>query len=65
MTAARSPISTLRRRLIKWAAGFLFVVAAPLVLLISCQSQLIYFPRSYGLGTVQKWQRDTAGKTLD
>ena len=49
----------------KWAAGLLAVAAAPLALLVSCQSRLIYFPRSYGPGTVQKWQHDTSGKPLD
>ncbi len=33
-------------------------------MLVSCQSNLIYFPRPYGPNTVTEWQRETAGKTI-
>jgi len=43
-----------------------FVIAVvPLSLLLGCQSDLIYFPRSYGNGTVRNWEASTDGKRID
>jgi len=39
--------------------------AAVVLILVSCQSKLIYFPRPYGEGTVSKWQKITQGKFID
>ena len=65
MPDTRSPGSILGRRFMKWAGVSLIVAAIPLILLVSCQSKLIYFPRSYSPGTTQKWQRDTSGRVID
>jgi uncharacterized protein len=35
------------------------------LLLVACQSKLLYFPRPYGQGTIAGWQQETAGKPLD
>ncbi len=50
-------------KLMSWL--ILLFVAAPLLLLISCQSKLIYFPRAYPAGTVGEWQQQTRGKLID
>lgn len=54
-----------RRYLMKGAIAILILAAIPPILLVSCQSKLLYFPRSYGPGTTEKWQRDTSGRTVD
>ena len=43
----------------------LLAVLIPFGFLVGCQSRLIYFPRPYGEGTVAKWQKERAGKTID
>jgi uncharacterized protein len=53
------------RRLVRLSVLLVFIALMPLVLLVSCQSKLIYFPRPYGPGTVAKWQQETAGKPID
>ena len=35
------------------------------VLIVTCQSKLIYFPRPYASGEIAAWARDTGGKTID
>jgi pimeloyl-ACP methyl ester carboxylesterase len=54
------------RLLGKWLliAGSLLVVI-PLALFTGCQSNFIYFPRSYPPGVARKWAADTHGKLLD
>jgi pimeloyl-ACP methyl ester carboxylesterase len=41
------------------------VVLGPLWLIVGCQSKLIYFPRPYPPDAATRWERETAGKTLD
>lgn len=57
-----------RHPLLGWSYRILRIVIIialiPLVMLVSCQSNLIYFPRPYGPNTVTEWQRETAGKTI-
>lgn len=54
---------------IHWAVRLLrlfgIILMVPVLLLASCQSMLIYFPRPYAPGTTRTWQRDTAGKFID
>ncbi|MES2439736.1 MAG: hypothetical protein V4584_11740 [Verrucomicrobiota bacterium] len=57
--------ATLRRRIVRLFLVIFLLVAIPLVLLVACQSKLIYFPRPYGPGTVEEWQRDTSRKPID
>ncbi|NJM36895.1 MAG: hypothetical protein HC845_02925 [Akkermansiaceae bacterium] len=58
--------SIIQRRLIRLVTWLvLLVVIAPMTLLISCQSRLIYFPRPYGPGTTAEFVRKTGGKFID
>jgi uncharacterized protein len=41
------------------------VISIPLVLLTSCQSKLIYFPRPYGAEVTSKWASETQGKPIE
>lgn len=41
------------------------VTSIPLVLLMSCQSKLIYFPRPYGADVTAKWSSETQGKPIE
>lgn len=41
------------------------VASIPLVLLTSCQSKLIYFPRPYGADPTAKWSTETHGKPIE
>jgi uncharacterized protein len=41
------------------------IAGIPLVLLLSCQSKLIYFPRPYGADVTAKWSAETQGKTIE
>ncbi|HEX7261819.1 MAG TPA: hypothetical protein VF258_08400 [Luteolibacter sp.] len=59
------PSPTLLRIFLRLVILLVFMLAIPLGLLASCQSKLIYFPRSYGPGTTAEWQRNTAGKPID
>lgn len=58
-----------RRLLLRWSIRILRVLVlialVPLLVLASCQSKLIYFPRPYGPGTVNEWQALTHGKVID
>ncbi|GAA5121575.1 alpha/beta hydrolase [Luteolibacter yonseiensis] len=44
---------------------FGIILLIPVLSLVGCQSSLIYFPRPYGTGMVEQWQKDTSGKTVD
>jgi uncharacterized protein len=54
-----------RRCLGRLLAVIPLLAAVPVLLLVACQSKLIYFPRPYGPGTTAGWQRETSGKPLD
>jgi pimeloyl-ACP methyl ester carboxylesterase len=41
------------------------IMSIPLVLLTSCQSKLIYFPRPYGAEETAKWSAETRGKPIE
>lgn len=52
----------------RWLFTFLsllLIVAAPLGLVTSCQSGMIYFPRNYPAGTTDRWMSLTHGRTVD
>ncbi|MCP5532374.1 MAG: alpha/beta hydrolase [Akkermansiaceae bacterium] len=52
----------------RWLGAFLvllFAAIAPLALVTSCQSDMIYFPRSYPAGTTERWSSETKGRLLD
>lgn len=52
----------------RWLFTFLsllLIVAAPLGLVTSCQSGMIYYPRSYPSGTTGRWMSLTHGRTVD
>ncbi len=50
------------RRIVRLAMIVCFV---PLILLVGCQSKLIYMPRPYGGDTVAIWQKVTGGRLID
>lgn len=56
---------TLRRRLLRlvWVLGV--VALLPWVLLVACQSKLIYFPRPYAGDEARDWKALTGGKVVD
>ncbi len=62
---AALPRPTLLRRFIRVLRVLLIITCVPLVLLVGCQSKLIYFPRPYAIGTTAEWQQKTHGRTLD
>ncbi|MES2661208.1 MAG: hypothetical protein V4689_21490 [Verrucomicrobiota bacterium] len=60
--AARSIVRRLAIRIL-WLVVILALF--PLLILVGCQSKLIYFPRPYGPGTMADWQQATGGKFID
>jgi uncharacterized protein len=60
-------------RLLRFAASIgkrlasiaIVVICIPLMLLVGCQSKLIYFPRPYGPDTTTEWEKRTSGRTVD
>jgi uncharacterized protein len=60
-TASPAP----RRWLVRVTRLLLVITGLPLVLLVACQSKLIYFPRPYGPDTTAEWERQTHGKRID
>jgi len=48
-------------RVVIW---MLMVTLIPLLFFSGCQSQLIYFPRPYAIGTTAQWQRETQGRPI-
>lgn len=58
-----------KKRRSKWfkrlIGSILILILGPLLMLASCQSSLIYFPRPYGNNTTTLWKNSTAGKTID
>jgi pimeloyl-ACP methyl ester carboxylesterase len=61
-----TPVNQTRPR---WIARFLvplvLLVLAPLWLAVGCQSKLIYFPRPYPPDATIRWERKSAGQTID
>jgi pimeloyl-ACP methyl ester carboxylesterase len=53
----------------RWIARLIvplvLLALAPLWLAVGCQSKLIYFPRPYPPDAATRWERKTAGKTID
>jgi pimeloyl-ACP methyl ester carboxylesterase len=56
---------TLRRRIFRLFIMIVLLATLPVILLVACQSKLIYHPRPYGPGTTEEWQRNTSGKFID
>ncbi len=56
---------TLFRRLLRVAVVLGDVALLPWVLLVSCQSKLIYFPRPYGAGAAEDWARASGGRIVN
>jgi uncharacterized protein len=54
-----------RRLLVRVCVVIPLLLAAPVLLLVACQSKLIYFPHPYSQGATAGWQQETAGKPLD
>lgn len=59
------PRPTRLRRSLRVLRGLCIIACVPLVLLVGCQSKLIYFPRPYGTATTAEWQQTTHGRALD
>jgi pimeloyl-ACP methyl ester carboxylesterase len=59
----RNQLLTSIGKRLAWAAMVLFGI--PMLLVVGCQSKLIYFPRAYGPGTTAQWEKRTAGRTVD
>lgn len=65
-TPLSKPVApTLRRRLLRLAVVLGVLALVPWVLLVSCQSKLIYFPRPYSGDEARDWQDLSGGKVLD
>lgn len=58
-------MKSLPRWLVRLTVLLGIIIATPFLLLIGCQSKLIYFPRPYPAGTVAAWQTATGGRTID
>lgn len=56
---------TPRRGIVRMIRTLVVIAGVPLVMLASCQSKLIYFPRPYAPGTTAEWAQRTAGKKID
>ena len=57
--------TTLLRRLLRLAIVLISLFLIPVLVLVGCQSKLIYFPRPYGPDTVAQWQKSTGGKMIN
>jgi len=44
---------------------WLLIVASPFLLIVACQSKLIYMPRAYPPDAVASWQKNTQGRPID
>ena len=55
----------LLRCFIRILRTLIIIAVIPMLVLVGCQSKLIYFPRPYGPNDVREWQKTTAGKTID
>jgi uncharacterized protein len=53
------------RRVVRVFTYLAVVISIPVVLLMSCQSKLIYFPRPYGAEVTAKWSAETHGKPIE
>ncbi|MEO5915744.1 MAG: hypothetical protein ABIS50_16030 [Luteolibacter sp.] len=62
---AKRPPTTLLRRLVRLALVLVSLILIPMLLLVACQSKLIYFPRPYGPDTVKEWRQSTGGKIIE
>jgi len=56
---------SLPRRITGVLLSVLIILVVPLLLVVGCQSKLIYFPHPYPPGTSKNWQRMTAGRLVD
>ena len=57
--------SWLPRGITRVLLSLLIILVVPLLLIVGCQSKLIYFPHSYPPGISDNWQRMTAGRFID
>ncbi len=57
--------TSIRTKVVRAFICLAVVISIPLVLLTSCQSKLIYFPRPYGADTTAKWSSETHGKPIE
>lgn len=48
----------------KFAVPLIVAGGLPLLLMLGCQSRLIYFPRPYHAGVVEDWKSRTAGEVI-
>jgi pimeloyl-ACP methyl ester carboxylesterase len=54
-----------KTRAFRGVAGAALILVIPIVLLVSCQSRLIYFPRPYREGLSEVWAREAHGQIID
>ncbi len=64
-TTMENPDSTPRHGIVRMIRLLLVITGVPMVMLVGCQSQLIYFPRPYAPGTTAEWEQRTAGRKID
>lgn len=57
--------TTLKHRLLRLAGVLGILTLIPFVLLASCQSKLIYFPRPYKVDEARDWRDLSGGRILD
>jgi uncharacterized protein len=55
----------LLRRVLRALLSLLLIAGVPLLLIVGCQSKLIYYPRPYPPGTTAKWAAETQGRAID
>ncbi len=56
---------TIRTVVVRTFVSLTVVISIPIVILTSCQSKLIYFPRPYGADVTAKWSAETHGKPIE
>lgn len=52
-------------RLTRIIAPWVLIVASPFLLIVACQSSLLYMPRAYPPDAVASWQQNTQGRPVD
>lgn len=57
--------TSIARKVVRVFIYLTVLTSIPLVLLMSCQSKLIYFPRPYGAEVTAKWSAETRGKPIE
>lgn len=63
MSPSEKPVR--HRRLARLLFALLLIAGVPLLLVVGCQSKLIYFPRPYAPGVTAQWKAETKGKPID